>query len=193
MIKKFFFSLFLVLLTVIGMSGRSEAAFEFKPVAFVVIDYSQNAGQEDFLSWREQVRQAYHVPYYEIIKSPEPTDKTLKIIQESGLSTSKLDKQTLQKIAANIPAKVVVILSVNRMEERLIHSWGYFWHDQGDLLQQVIVSADMYIYKEENDKMLKKKLRYYETEDIPVSTPASDVIKYELRKLVNNMEGREQI
>lgn len=193
MIKKFLFSLFLVLLTVIGMSGRSEAAFEFKPVAFVVIDYSQNAGQEDFLSWREQVRQAYHVPYYEIIKSPEPTDKTLKIIQESGLSTSKLDKQTLQKIAANIPAKVVVILSVNRMEERLVHSWGYFWHDQGDLLQQVIVSADMYIYKEENDKMLKKKLRYYETEDIPVSTPASDVIKYELRKLVNNMEGREQI
>lgn len=193
MIKKFLFSLFLVLLTVIGMSGRSEAAFEFKPVAYVVIDYSQNAGQEDFLSWREQVRQAYHVPYYEIIKSPEPTDKTLKIIQESGLSTSKLDKQTLQKIAANIPAKVVVILSVNRMEERLIHSWGYFWHDQGDLLQQVIVSADMYIYKEENDKMLKKKLHYYETEDIPVSTPASDVIKYELRKLVNNMEGREQI
>lgn len=193
MIKKFLFSLFLVLLTVIGMSGRSEAAFEFKPVAYVVIDYSQNAGQEDFLSWREQVRQAYHVPYYEIIKSPEPTDKTLKIIQESGLSTSKLDKQTLQKIAANIPAKVVVILSVNRMEERLVHSWGYFWHDQGDLLQQVIVSADMYIYKEENDKMLKKKLRYYETEDIPVSTPASDVIKYELRKLVNNMEGREQI
>ncbi len=193
MIKKFLFSLFLVLLTVIGMSGRSEAAFEFKPVAYVVIDYSQNAGQEDFLSWREQVRQAYHVPYYEIIKSPEPTDKTLKIIQESGLSTSKLDKQTLQKIAANIPAKVVVILSVNRMEERLVHSWGYFWHDQGDLLQQVIVSADMYIYKEENDKMLKKKLHYYETEDIPVSTPASDVIKYELRKLVNNMEGREQI
>lgn len=193
MIKKILFSLFLVLLTVIGMNGRSEAAFEFKPVAFVVIDYSQNAGQEDFLSWREQVRQAYHVPYYEIIKSPEPTDKTLKIIQESGLSTSKLDKQTLQKIAANIPAKVVVILSVNRMEERLVHSWGYFWHEQGDLLQQVIVSADMYIYKEENDKMLKKKLRYYETEDIPVSTPASDVIKYELRKLVNNMEGREQI
>ena len=116
MIKKFLFSLFLVLLTVIGMSGRSEAAFEFKPVAYVVIDYSQNAGQEDFLSWREQVRQAYHVPYYEIIKSPEPTDKTLKIIQESGLSTSKLDKQTLQKIAANIPAKVVVILSVNRIQ-----------------------------------------------------------------------------
>ena len=193
MIKKFLFSLFLVLLTVIGMSGRSEAAFEFKPVAYVVIDYSQNAGQEDFLSWREQVRQAYHVPYYEIIKSPEPTDKTLKIIQESGLSTSKLDKQTLQKIAANIPAKVVVILSVNRMEERLVHSWGYFWHDQGDLLQQVIVSADMYIYKEENDKMLKKKLHYYGTEDITVSTPASYVIKYELRKLVNNMEGREQI
>ena len=193
MIKKFLFSLFLVLLTVIGMSGRSEAAFEFKPVAYVVIDYSQNAGQEDFLSWREQVRQAYHVPYYEIIKSPEPTDIALKIIHDSGLPTSKLDKQTLQKIAASIPAKVVVILCVNRMEERLVHSWGYFWHDQGDLLQQVIVSADMYIYKEENDKMLKKKLHYYETEDIPVSTPASDVIKYELRKLVNNMEGREQI
>ena len=41
--------------------------------------------------------------------------------------------------------------------------------------------------------MLMKKLRYFETEDIPTSTPASDVIKYELRKLVNTMEGREQI
>lgn len=193
MIKKFLFSFFLVFVSVFGISVRSEAAFEFKPVAFVVIDYSKNAGQEDFLSWREQVRQAYYVPYYEIIKSPEPTDIALKIIHDSGLPTSKLDKPTLQKIAARIPAKVVVILCVNRMEERLVRSWGYFWHDQGDLLQQVIVSADMYIYKEENDKMLKKKLRYFETEDIPISTPASDVIKYELRKLVNNMEGREQI
>ena len=193
MIKKCILGLLLALVSVFTMATRSEAAFEFKPVAFVVIDYSHNAVQEDLLSWREQVRQAYHVPYYEIIKSSEPTDAAMKVIRESGLSTSKLDKQTLQKIAANIPAKVVVILSVNRMEERLVHSWGFYWHDVGDVLQQVIVSADIYIYKEENDKMLMKKLRYFETEDIPISTPASDVIKYELRKLVNTMEGREQI
>ena len=193
MIKKCILGLLLVFVSVFIMCNRSEAAFEYKPVAFVVIDYSHNAVQEDLLSWREQVRQAYHVPYYEIIKSPEPTDAAMKVIRESGLSTSKLDKQTLQKIAANIPAKVVVILSVNRMEERLVHSWGFYWHDVGDVLQQVIVSADIYIYKEENDKMLMKKLRYFETEDLPISTPASDVIKYELRKLVNTMEGREQI
>ena len=193
MIKKCLLGLFLAFFSVFSICTKSEAAFEFKPVAFVVIDYSQNAVQEDLLSWREQVRQAYHVPYYEIIKSSEPTDAAMKVIRESGLSTSKLDKQTLQKIAANIPAKVVVILGVNRMEERLVHSWGFYWHDEGDILQQVIVSADIYIYKEENDKMLKKKLRYFETEDIPISTPASDVIKYELRKLVNTMEGREQI
>ncbi len=193
MIKKCILGLLLVFVSVFIMCNRSEAAFEYKPVAFVVIDYSHNAVQEDLLSWREQVRQAYHVPYYEIIKSSEPTDAAMKVIRESGLSTSKLDKQTLQKIAANIPAKVVVILSVNRMEERLVHSWGFYWHDVGDVLQQVIVSADIYIYKEENDKMLMKKLRYFETEDLPISTPASDVIKYELRKLVNTMEGREQI
>ena len=193
MIKKCLLGLLLAFVSVFSICTKSEAAFEFKPVAFVVIDYSQNAAQEDLLSWREQVRQAYHVPYYEIIKSSEPTDAAMKVIRESGLSTSKLDKQTLQKIAANIPAKVVVILGVNRMEERLVHSWGFYWHDEGDILQQVIVSADIYIYKEENDKMLKKKLRYFETEDIPISTPASDVIKYELRKLVNTMEGREQI
>ena len=193
MIKKCLLGLFLAFFSVFSICTKSEAAFEFKPVAFVVIDYSQNAVQEDLLSWREQVRQAYHVPYDESIKSSEPTDAAMKVIRESGLSTSKLDKQTLQKIAANIPAKVVVILGVNRMEERLVHSWGFYWHDEGDILQQVIVSADIYIYKEENDKMLKKKLRYFETEDIPISTPASDVIKYELRKLVNTMEGREQI
>ena len=193
MIKKYLLGLFLAFVSVFSICTSTEAAFEYKPVAFVLIDYSQNVTQEDFLSWREQVRQAYHVPYYEIIKSSEPTDVAMKVIHESGLSTSKLDKQTLQKIAANIPAKVVVILSVNRMEERLVHSWGFYWHDDGDVLQQVIVSADIYIYKEENDKMLKKKLRYFETEDIPISTPASDVIKYEIRKLVNTMEKREQI
>ncbi|NLH44860.1 MAG: hypothetical protein GX451_01780 [Acholeplasmataceae bacterium] len=193
MIKKYLLGLFLAFVSVFSICTSTEAAFEYKPVAFVLIDYSQNVTQEDFLSWREQVRQAYHVPYYEIIKSSEPTDTALKVIKESGLSTSKLDKQTLQKIAAQIPAKVVVILSVNRMEERLVHSWGFYWHDEGDVLQQVIVSADIYIYKEENDKMLKKKLRYFETEDIPISTPASDVIKYEIRKLVNTMEKREQI
>lgn len=193
MIKKYLLGLFLAFVSVFSICTSTEAAFEYKPVAFVLIDYSQNVTQEDFLSWREQVRQAYHVPYYEIIKSSEPTDTALKVIKESGLSTSKLDKQTLQKIAAQIPAKVVVILSVNRMEERLVHSWGFYWHDEGDVLQQVIVSADIYIYKEENDKMLKKKLRYFETEDIPISTPASDVIKYEIRKLVNTMEEREQI
>ena len=193
MIKKYLLGLFLAFVSVFSICTSTEAAFEYKPVAFVLIDYSQNVTQEDFLSWSEQVRQAYHVPYYEIIKSSEPTDTALKVIKESGLSTSKLDKQTLQKIAAQIPAKVVVILSVNRMEERLVHSWGFYWHDEGDVLQQVIVSADIYIYKEENDKMLKKKLRYFETEDIPISTPASDVIKYEIRKLVNTMEKREQI
>ncbi len=193
MIKKYLLGLFLAFVSVFSICTSTEAAFEYKPVAFVLIDYSQNVTQEDFLSWREQVRQAYHVPYYEIIKSSEPTDTALKVIKESGLSTSKLDKQTLQKIAAQIPAKVVVILSVNRMEERLVHSWGFYWHDEGDVLQQVIVSADIYIYKEENDKMLKEKLRYFETEDIPISTPASDVIKYEIRKLVNTMEEREQI
>ena len=193
MIKKYLLGLFLAFVSVFSICTSTEAAFEYKPVAFVLIDYSQNVTQEDFLSWREQVRQAYHVPYYEIIKSSEPTDTALKVIKESGLSTSKLDKQTLQKIAAQIPAKVVVILSVNRMEERLVHSWGFYWHDEGDVLQQVIVSADIYIYKEDNDKMLKKKLRYFETEDIPISTPASDVIKYEIRKLVNTMEKREQI
>ena len=193
MIKKCLLGLFLAFVSVFSVCSRSEAAFEFKPVAFVLIDYSQNAVQEDFLSWREQVRQAYYVPYYEIIKSSEPNDVALKVIHESGLPTTKLDKQILRKIAAQIPAKVVVILGVNRMEERTIHSWGSYLHDEGDVLLQVIVSADMYIYKEENDKMLKKKLRYFETEDIPVSTPASDVIKYELRKLVNTMEGREQI
>ena len=191
--KRFLLNLCLAFVCFFAISFKAEAAFDYKPVAFVLLDYSESATEEDFLSWREQVRQAYHVPYYEIIKSYEPTETALRVIRESGSSTSKLEKATLQKIAKEVPAKVVVILCVNRMEERLLHSWGFYRHDEGDLFQQVIVSADMYVYKEENDKMLKKKLRYFETEDIPISTPASDVIKYELRRIVNTMEGREQI
>lgn len=193
MFKKYFLTFFFAFVFIFGMGVNAEAAFDFKPVAFVLIDRSGNATQNDFLSWREQVRQAYYVPYYEIIKDKKPTAVALKIIAESGLSTSKLSKQTLQRIAGEIPAEVVVVLAVNRMEERLLYSGGFSGDDEGDTLQQVVASADMYIYKQENDKMLKKKLRYFETEEIPVSMPASDVIKYELRKLVNTMEGREQI
>ncbi len=176
-----------------GLESRTEAAFEYKPVAFILLDYSGNASKDDFLSWREQARQAYYVPYYEIIKTYEPTEKALKIIAESGTRTSKLEKVTLQKIAAEVPAKVVVLLCVNQMDERLVHSRGFYWHDEGDLLQQVIASADMYVYKVENDRMLKNKLRHFEIEDIPISTSATEIIKYELRKLVNKMENREQI
>lgn len=191
--KKSFLGMLLALVCFLSINFKAEAAFEYKPVAFVLLDCCGDVTKEDFLSWREQVRQAYHVPYYEIIKTSEPTEIAAKIILDSGNRHDKLEKATLKAIAEQVPAKVVVILYINRMEERLVHSWGFHWDDQGDLLQQVIVSADMYVYKDETDKILKKKLRYFETEDIPISTPATDVIKYELRKLVNTMENREQI
>ena len=43
MIKKCILGLLLVFVSVFTMCNRSEAAFEYKPAAFVVIDYSHNA------------------------------------------------------------------------------------------------------------------------------------------------------
>ncbi|HIU64838.1 MAG TPA: hypothetical protein IAB06_07390 [Candidatus Avacidaminococcus intestinavium] len=176
-----------------GMSSKAEAAFEYAPVAFVLVDYSGNTKESEFLSWREQVRQAYYMPYYELIKNHEPDAVVRDYLKASSVKTNKLQEENLQEIADKISAKVVVLLFINNYSERLVRSFGHFWHERGDLLQRVVVSADIYIYKVTDGQFLKRKIRYVDTDDISLSTAASDIVKYRLRNYVNEMEGREQI
>lgn len=193
MFKRYLILLTLALIIGVGFGDRVEAAFNYAPVAFVVVDDSKNMTQEDFLSWREQVRQAYYMPHYEIIKSTEPDKVVFNYLQANGLNPSKLEKEDLQAIGADAAAKVVVLLIVNRFDERLVPSFGRFWYDRGDLLKQVVVSADIYVYKEEGDKFLNRKIRYFETDDVAISEAPTDIVKYRLRRVVNEMENREQI
>lgn len=192
--KKFcLLGLLLAVCLLCGLERKAEAAFNYEPVAFAVIDKTGNVSQADYLMWREQARQAYYVPYYEIIKDTKPEQVVVELLQNRGGKTSKLTTEFFQEVSAKIPAKVLVIVFVNQLEEYLVHGYGHRFEDMGETLQKVLVNADMYVYRADQEKMLLKKLRYLEVDEPPVSTPASEVLKWELRKLVNKMEGRQQI
>lgn len=192
MLRRLLTVLFLVLLTM-PFAAKASAEFPYHPVAYVVLDRTGNATNQDFLSWREQVRQAYYVPYYEIIKDNKPTAVTVEYLREHQADTSKLTEDDLRALTAKLDTEVTVLVFINTMQERVVHGRGIFRREWGEVFQEVTVSADFYIYKKSEDKMLKKKLRSFESDDLALSVPASQVVRDELRKLVNKMEGRAQI
>lgn len=190
--KILFFCLCMICL--LGGASTVAAAYDMKPVAFIVLDRTGEVKDDIFKDWKQQVRQGYHVPYYYIIDSSESELLASDIIKRAGESTAQLDKHTLQQIANAAKVKVVALLVVNKMEEISLNSmgWGNPFHDNEDLTR-VYAFADIYVYKLEENKMLKKVLRSVVTDDAALVTPANIVIKYELRSLVNTMENRPQL
>jgi len=178
----------------LGGAITTEAAYDMKPVAFIVIDRTGDVNSALFKDWKQQVRQGYHVPYYYIVDGKETEQLALDIITSQGKNTAKLDKNTLQEIAEKAKVKVVTLLVVNKMEEISLNSigWGNPFYDAEDLTR-VYAFADIYVYKLEENKMLKEVLRSVATDNAALITPASTVIKYELRSLVNKMENRPQL
>ena len=178
----------------LGGAITAEAAYDMKPVAFIVLDRTGEVNSALFKDWKQQVRQGYHVPYYYIVNGKEAEHLALDIIMSKGKSTAQLDKSILRQIAEKAKVKVVTLLVVNKMEEVSLNSmgWGNPFYDAEDLTR-VYAFADIYVYKLEENKMLKKVLRSVVTDNAALITPASTVIKYELRSLVNTMENRPQI
>ena len=67
------------------------------------------------------------------------------------------------------------------------------WDDDNSDWVRVYTSADIYLYKYAEDKMLKKHIRDVDTKETPNVTHPETLIKWELRKVANTMENRPQI
>ena len=192
------FVLCLCLIGLFSLSLTANAEFKREPVAFIVMDNTGEVTDSIFDDWKRQVKQAYRYPDYEFVDSLEPAHIAGEILAQEGQSTSKLGVATLRKIAEETQTKVVALVVVHRMEEIQLQMMGFggffgHWDDGPSDLVRVFAYADMYIYKADGDKMVKKIVRSVETDESPVVTPAVTVLKWDLRNLANKMENREQI
>lgn len=166
-----------------------------QPVAFVVLDRTGQVNSTIFNDWKQQVKQAYRVPYYEINDTRDTNLLAQEVLASEGKSTSKLDVGALRKIAEKSNCDVVTLMVVKEMSEYIIHSMGGGGDDWDgpESYVRVDTAADLYVYKKDGDKLLKSIVYDSNTTDLSLETPPETVIRYAMRKLVNKMENRPQI
>ena len=74
--KKLFavLTLLLVMIFGIGAPQTAQAAFEEKPVGFVVIDKSGNLDMPTYKEWRTVTKWAYRFPNYKLVENGLPQE-----------------------------------------------------------------------------------------------------------------------
>ena len=167
-----------------------------QPVAFVVLDRTGQVNGAIFADWRQQVKQAYHIPYYSIIDTQQTNQAVQEVIASEGRNANKLDVGTFRKIAAKTNCDVVNLMVINDMSEEILHSMGGGGPDGWDGPEEYIrvwTAANLYVYKKDGDKLLRENIQDSNTSDLSLEIKPETVIKYAMRKLVNKMENRPQI
>ncbi len=183
-IFRLFSYLFLsVLLATVVLPQSARADFAERPVGFVVMDQDGGVNGAVYQSWRQVVKWAYHFPYYQIVDDGTAQQN----VSEALRGGAKLNAASLQALAEKSNVDVLVVARVYAMDETLV-SGGLF--RDSETYVRVVASADLYVYKKDGAKFLKKNLRERELRDLGNYDRPQDTIKWELSKLVNTMEGR---
>lgn len=162
------------------------------PVSFIVLDQTGEASPAIRREWRQTVKQAYHVPYYTLLTDTKGEIAAQQLIGASNQSTSKLDAVLLGQIAEEAQAQVVALMIIHQMDQQMVQGMWH-WHDGPDTYIRTYTSADLYVYKKEGDKLLKKVIRDVSTREIGIDEKPERIIKYAMMKLVNKMENRPDI
>ena len=68
-----------------------------------------------------------------------------------------------------------------------------WWDDGPDTWLRVLTAADLYLYKQENQKFLHKNLRKVETTEVSLAVPPEREIQYALSNLAMKMENKPEI
>ncbi len=188
--KKIFACLVLLMAVLVGIGTPQnvEAAFAERPVGFVVIDKTGNMNGKIYRSWHNVVKWAYHFPDYKIVDTGKPQEIAVQVLSDNV----KVDKNVLAALAEKAKVDVLVAMKVYAMDD-FIYSGFSGPFDDGDTYVLVRASADMYVYKKDGDKFLKKRLRERELKDLGNYEKPEEIIKWKLSDLVNTMEGRELI
>ncbi|MDO4921300.1 MAG: hypothetical protein Q4E64_05690 [Phascolarctobacterium sp.] len=174
---------FAVLLAAAALPQTARADFPERPVGFVVIDHDGGVSGAVYKNWRQVVKWAYHFPYYRITDDGAAQQN----VSEALRGGAGLDKASMEALAEKSKVDVLVVARVYEMDETMLS--GGFFRDQ-ETYVRVVADADLYVYKKDGAKFLKKKLRERQLRDLGNYDKPEETIKWELSKLVNTMEGR---
>ena len=176
--------LMMVAVAVTALPGEARAEFPERPVGFVVIDQDGDVNGAVYKSWRQVVKWAYHFPYYQIVDGGEPQT----MVSEAVRTGAKLDKDSLAALAEKSKMDVLVVARVYELDEYIVT--GFTFRDDSDTYVKTSACVDLFVYKKDGNKFLKKKLRERHLRDIGNVEHPEETIKWELSKIVNTMEGR---
>ena len=176
--------LMMVAVAVIALPVEARAEFPERPVGFVVIDQDGDVNGAVYKSWRQVVKWAYHFPYYQIVDGGEPQT----MVSEAVRTGAKLDKDSLAALAEKSKMDVLVVARVYELDEYIVT--GFTFRDDDDTYVKTSACVDLFVYKKDGNKFLKKKLRERHLRDIGNVEHPEETIKWELSKIVNTMEGR---
>ena len=176
--------LMMLAVTITALPSEARAEFPERPVGFVVIDQDGDVNGQVYKTWRQVVKWAYHFPYYQIIDGGTPQE----LVSDAVRSGVKLDKASLQALAEKSKVDVLVVARIYELDEYIVTSM--IFREDNDTYVRTSACADLFVYKKDGNKFLKKKLRERELKEIGTVEHPEETIKWELSKLVNTMEGR---
>lgn len=178
-----FLAVFAFLFTAV-LPQTARADFAERPVGFVVIDQDGGVDGAVYKEWRQMVKLAYRFPYYQIIDGGEPQ----MLVSQAVRDGVKLDAASLAVLAEKSKMDVLVVARIYEMDESLVSGWGFrFDHDT---YVRVVADADLFVYKKDGNKLLKKRVRESVLREMGNYEKPAETIKWQLSKLVNTMENK---
>lgn len=178
------FLLMSVALLATFMPQTARADFAERPVGFVVIDQDGGVDGAVYKEWCQMVKLGYRFPDYQIIDGGEAQ----KLVSQAVRDGVKLDAASLAALAEKSKMDVLVVARIYEMDESLVSGWGFrFDHDT---YVRVVASADLFVYKKDGNKLLKKRVRESGLREMGNYEKPAETIKWQLSKLVNTMENK---
>lgn len=178
-----FLAVFAFLFTAV-LPQTARADFAERPVGFVVIDQDGGVDGAVYKEWRQMVKLGYRFPDYQIIDGGEAQ----KLVSQAVRDGVKLDAASLAALAEKSKMDVLVVARIYEMDETLVSGWSMRFDN--DTYVRVAASADLFVYKKDGNKFLKKRVRESGLREMGNYEKPAETIKWQLSKLVNNMENK---
>lgn len=178
-----FLAVFAFLFTAV-LPQTARADFAERPVGFVVIDQDGDVDGAVYKEWRQMVKLGYRFPDYQIIDGGEAQ----KLVSQAVRDGVKLDAASLAALAEKSKMDVLVVARIYEMDETLVSGWSMRFDN--DTYVRVAASADLFVYKKDGNKFLKKRVRESGLREMGNYEKPAETIKWQLSKLVNTMENK---
>ena len=178
-----FLAVFAFLCTAV-LPQTARADFAERPVGFVVIDQDGGVDGAVYKEWRQMVKLGYRFPDYQIIDGGEAQ----KLVSQAVRDGVKLDAASLAVLAEKSKMDVLVVARIYEMDETLVSGWSMRFDN--DTYVRVAASADLFVYKKDGNKFLKKRVRESGLREMGNYEKPAETIKWQLSKLVNTMENK---